>query len=178
MSVVELSDGTFFVLETPKVHRTLEGLMKGCNKKWSKGGKPVRLMDSFVDADGITVNQQVETMMEIHGESKVRGGKYSRKKRKVAHPELLCTKCQRVGHEEHKCFSRITVDGKVLIQPTPDVQCERCGRQGHLTEKCFAKKHLDGHSLITTTVVDPLPPVATPDHSVYIETCNSEEDDV
>lgn len=124
--VLRLKRGKYYVGHTAREHgQRFNEHFKDKGAEWTKRYKPVIVLRQFSG----TLEDEDETtllMMEEHGWTNVRGGKWCKVKMSGPPKKLL----QRV------------------LQKHPGDACDRCGHCTHAKTTCFSDRHLDGHALV------------------------------
>ncbi len=142
--VLELEDNKFYIGKTNNISRRFED-HKSSNSRsatWTRKFKPVRIIESYDNADGLDEDRITLEYMIKYGIDNVRGGPYvacdiDSSREHIEHRiRMACDRCKNCGSKFHflrNCpkNNRIKVKNSKL-----KVKCESCGSAHHFTEDC------------------------------------------
>ena len=139
--VLSLENNKYYVGKTDNLERRFAEHLHGQGRSahWTRKHKPIRVIETFEDSDGLQEDKITLSYMIRHGVDNVRGGPYvsvSLSEDTMAHILLrvrmacdLCAVCGSPAHFVKDCKQKAAV-AKTRIK------CHTCNSCHHFTEDC------------------------------------------
>lgn len=169
--VLACENRKYYIGKTDRaVESRIEDHMWDSGSAWTRMHRPLRLVETILDADPEDEDKYTKQYMRMFGIDNVRGGSYSMPvlpdyKLRALRDELCtvsdtCFKCNKKGHFAKDCsvptcfkcgelghYSTTCCASDEEEDDDDEDCCFRCGRPGHFVANCYAKTSVDGEWL-------------------------------